>query len=322
MNSLSDPRHKILRFPERLAAYRDGLAYPISAEIDLTWRCALNCKGCHSKWLHQDQELKPEEIRRILEELHRHGLKSVTWSGGGDPMESPHFEYAVNLAADLGLDQGLYTYFPAPSWEKIDFIDRKFSWVYTHPFKIPDEPDAGRRNPRALWTVGFLLDSDNWFKARHWVELSDLEFFDHIDFRPLCPTNEPGALAFKPADLRWVPQCLMMLHDLKNTEPRVTFAEYKFLDLLKPDFGRSYNTCFSTDFVAVVGPNGDMYECVQRRGRDVLGNLLREDLAAIWRRKARCRTDLSQCRLLCRNHELNKTLAYVLGPPVQHEVFV
>lgn len=318
MSSLTNPAKKISRQFESLLHYkRNGFAYPLTAEIDLTWRCALNCKGCHSKWLHKDQELEPDQIKHILHQLKRYGCNSVTWSGGGDPMESPHWQMAMEYGAHLGLKQGIYTYFPSPSQERVNFIDSYCEFAYTHPFNTRGFTRKGRG---CTWTAGFLMDKDNWQNVPKMIGTVNLAFFDYVDFRPLSPINAPDAPML---DYGWIPQAMECFKEYENN-PKVKWASYKFRDLMKPNGGRDYGSCYSTDFVAAIGPNGDVWECINRRGfsDSVLGNILSEDLADIWARKSHRRDDFAGCRVLCRNHEMNKELFQILGPAPNHEAFV
>jgi MoaA/NifB/PqqE/SkfB family radical SAM enzyme len=323
--SLTQPDKKITHYlvghPELMTdAKQRGYYYPISAEIDLTWRCALNCKGCHSKWLHQGIELDPLQIERILAQLKSVGCKTVTWSGGGDPLESPHWQSAMNTAELLGFRQAVYTYMPQPSQGKVDFIESHCDFAYTHPFKTNGLVRGIKRE--CTWTAGFLLDSENWARFPRMVESVDLEFFNFVDFRPLCPTNQPDS---KLLNYSWVAEFIDAFQDLGYSEnPKVKMADYKFRDLLRSDLGRDYASCLSTDFVACIGPNGDMYECINRRGftDSVLGNLLHEDIHEIWERKSRFREDFTGCRILCRNHEMNRELYSIMGPAPKHECFV
>lgn len=329
MNSLSDPAskltHYLINHPETLVHRKQhGFTYPVHAEIDLTWRCSLDCKGCHSKWLHSGIELQPDQIKTIMTELHAHGLEAVTFSGGGDPMESPHFFYAVNLAYDLGLKIGLYTWMPEPTQAKIDTFDVKLDWVYSHPFNASRFERGiivtGVASRRCHWTAGFLLDESNWHKAAEMASKVDLNFFDGVDFRPLCPENKPDA---KPLNYDWVEKSIFMLKQMSHDEPRITWSEYKFNGLLNGG-KREYDVCLSTDLVALVGPDGQMWECVQRRGYpdSALGNLLTESLEDIWRRKKHCRTELDGCRILCRNDQDNIALYQLLGPAPKHHAFL
>ena len=310
MNSLADPQHKIARQFKALDHFSThGWTYPVSAEIDPTWNCSLNCKGCHSKWLHQDQELSQEDIVTILRKLSINGLKSVTWSGGGEPLEWTHWRFGMEQARRWQLEQGLYSYMPFPSQHRVDFLEEYLSWAYTHNFRTKGL--RRKEGSKMTWTAGWLLDKETWFRVSEYIEKTDLGFFNFVDFRPLIVEG---------ADYSWVQKAIDFFERFKH--PQVKWARYKFLDLLKPDRGRSYKTCYSTDFTASIGPNGDMYQCLNRRGITVIGNLLKEKLEDIWERKAHKWCDFAQCRDLCRNHEANKELNYLLGPAPQHASFV
>lgn len=309
MQSLADPKHKISRQFKVLNHFAEkGWTFPVSAEIDPTWNCSLNCKGCHSKWLHKDQELTQEHIATILRELSIHGLKSITWSGGGEPLEWTHWQFGMMEANRWKLDQGLYSYMPEPSQEKVNFLEEHLTWAYTHNFRTK----GLRRSQEAMtWTAGWLIDRDTWERVPEYIEKTDLRFFDFVDFRPLIVDG---------ADYSWVPEAMELLESIRD--PQVKWTKYKFQDLLRADKGRTYKTCYSTDFTASIGPNGDMYQCLNRRGITIIGNLLKEDLETIWRRKAHTWCDFKQCRILCRNNELNKELQYLLGPEPLHASFV
>lgn len=310
METLADPRHKISRQFKVLNHFKEhGWAYPVSVEIDPTWNCSLNCKGCHSKWLHKDQELSQADIVSILRELSIHGLKSVTWSGGGEPLEWTYWQFGMMEARRWKLDQGLYSYMPAPNQAKVDFLEACLSWAYTHNFRTKG---LNRQKPSSMiWTAGWLLDKETWPRVNEYIEKTDLGFFNFVDFRPLI---------LEGADYSWVKQAIKSLEKLDH--PQVKWATYKFEDLLKPDKGRTYSTCYSTDFSASIGPNGDMFQCLNRRGITVIGNLLKEDLETIWKRKVHAWCDFTQCRALCRGHEMNKELEYLLGPEPLHASFV
>lgn len=332
MHSLNDPKHKISRQFKALEHFREnGWAYPISTEIDLTWRCSLNCKGCHSKWMHTgrrdgvgEYELQPEDIRKILIDLTDHGLKSVQWAGGGDPLESPHWRYAFNLAADMGLEQGLYSYLPGLDQEMVNFLHRRMRFVYTHscaPKGLYMQYGDDAPVP-CTWTYGWLLDCGNWHRMRGMISQTNLNFFDYVDFRPLAPENDNGPE--KEMDFSWVMDAMEVLSELSKHNPQIKFAEYKFRDLIAGTAHPkdAYPACYSTDFSAMIGPNGDMYQCVNRRNITVIGNILKEGLEAVWAKKIHAWTDFQGCRMLCCKHEMNKTLSYLLGTRPQHEVFV
>jgi MoaA/NifB/PqqE/SkfB family radical SAM enzyme len=317
MKSLTDPAHKIDRQFKALDHFQThGWSYPLSAEIDLTWRCALNCKGCHSKWLHTDKELNQADIVHILGQLAQHGCKSVTFSGGGDPLESPHWKYAILSARLFGMDVAIYSYLPGFDQEKADYLGKQCQFVYTHSVSTKR---INKPSGKCVWTYGYLLDSTNWHQIPALIDKVDFDFFDHCDFRPLSPINAPDP---PDMDYSWVARAIEVLENVTAQDSRVKAADYKFYDLLKSDKGRNYGCCYSTDFTAMVGPDGTMYECINRRNVSPIGNLLAENLKEIWQRKQHKREDFDGCRILCRNHQMNKSLWNLLGPEPQHASFI
>lgn len=64
-----------------------GLQVPPLLIISITKRCNLNCTGCYSKILHQDNqsELSPERFREILNEASTLGV-SIILLAGGEPL--------------------------------------------------------------------------------------------------------------------------------------------------------------------------------------------------------------------------------------------
>lgn len=57
--------------------------FPFDVQIELTYRCNLNCVHCYGQGLENNaSELKTSEIKRILDELHQAGCIWVTLTGG------------------------------------------------------------------------------------------------------------------------------------------------------------------------------------------------------------------------------------------------
>ena len=311
---LSNPTSKILHesHAPALEAYRKhGNTFPVTAEIDLTMRCSLDCKGCHSKWLHNPSELSAEQINRVLYQLQHHGCKSVVWSGGGEPLESPHWLHAMKEARHLGLSQGLYSYLPQLDQNRVNTLSHYCEFIYAHNNQRPVQKPP---ETKCVWTAGFLLDDKNWPRIREFYEKTNWELFDFCDFRPLIVSG---------ADYSWAPKAIEAFEALERFDklPRLRWASYKFYDLTRENRGRTYDKCRSTHFSISVGSKGEVWECLNRRGITNIGNLLEEDLETIWARKPQCREDLTSCRILCRGHEINKTLHSIFGPAPTHVEF-
>ena len=82
---------------------------PISLQVAPTSRCNLNCSFCSNanRRKHEDLGLRPLSL--ILNELSRLDLKTVEWTGGGDPTLYEGINEIIKVASFCGLEQGFIT---------------------------------------------------------------------------------------------------------------------------------------------------------------------------------------------------------------------
>ncbi len=80
---------------------------PLSVQILLTNICNLNCIVCNFKDYHNGTMLDKKIIENTLKNNPQ--LITVEWSGGGEPLMHPDFEYFMDLAHFLGIKQILIT---------------------------------------------------------------------------------------------------------------------------------------------------------------------------------------------------------------------
>ena len=89
--------------------------YPIGVEISPSGRCNAKCPDClyrqdNNKLSGLDKDLFDEDRMYVLiQELVALGVKSISWTGGGDPPMHPSFPQFVRWANEAGLNQGLFT---------------------------------------------------------------------------------------------------------------------------------------------------------------------------------------------------------------------
>ncbi len=83
---------------------------PISINLDLTSACNYACSFCvDSKLINAGKHFSLEEIKRLIDTLHSHGLLSVILIGGGEPTLHPHFGAVVDYIKSKGLQVGIAT---------------------------------------------------------------------------------------------------------------------------------------------------------------------------------------------------------------------
>ena len=90
---------------EIIAAIESGAATrgPSHVELDLTDRCNVACYFCNQQDVRTTQQLSFEHVCALIDELAATGLKSVRFSGGGDPLAHRDFARVLDHVAARGV---------------------------------------------------------------------------------------------------------------------------------------------------------------------------------------------------------------------------
>jgi MoaA/NifB/PqqE/SkfB family radical SAM enzyme len=327
-----DPPRKLLLNVDRLAAIRSGLKPPpVNVEIDLSNRCNLGCRGCHMSYLHSKgphaaqatldsgDYMDPLLMERILAQLQDAGVRSVTWSGGGEPTTSD-IERAVDACA---LPQGLYSNGTLIDGILARFLKPRLDWVYVSLDRYDRESYraykgvegfakaiAGIENlaqapGKATVGVGFLISADNWQYIPRMAALGKGLGADYVQFRPEIRFRLSEPIVAEGNE--WIDRALPLL-DEWSREPGVIIDLARF-QMYRDWHGHGYHTCYWTQLQTVITPDGRVWQCCNRRGfpGDSLGDLKEESFAEIWQRSAPYTVN-DHCRVMCRGHIPNLTL--------------
>lgn len=349
MSNYIDPRHKVLRHLDKLhqLAHYGNTSAPVNVEIDASNVCSLGCSWCHFGYTHTRGPLagkhaKPDGAidgghmldwtlaQRILTQLAGCGVKSVTWTGGGEPTLNPHFDEMVRHAAAVGLEQGLYTHGGHIDAKRAALLKSTLTWVYVSLDECtPDAYQRGKGVNRfrqatdgirrlvaaegtATVGVGFLLHPDNFRQVPAMVELGRLLGVDYMQFRPRVTYSQdaPNQLA---EDTQWVWRAIAQLAPYAD-DPDVVMDTDRFA-MYRDWQGHGYTTCHWSALQTVITPNGKVWRCVNKREHPdaLLGDLVQEDFASLWARAGGACTVNAACRLMCRGHISNLTLDGILA---------
>ena len=100
-------KNSFARFARKLAGKRDH--YPLSCQIELTYRCSLNCVHCYCKGSEdKNRELTTEEWKKIIDTLQEEGCIWLTFTGG-DPLVRDDFLELYAYAKKKGFLITLFT---------------------------------------------------------------------------------------------------------------------------------------------------------------------------------------------------------------------
>jgi len=100
---------KLAHHPEVIMMLQNKRVAPISLQMAPTSKCNLNCEFCSNVNRDKTESLEFKDVLELIYRLKALGLKTVEWTGGGDPTCWDSLEGAVDYCEMLGLEQGLIT---------------------------------------------------------------------------------------------------------------------------------------------------------------------------------------------------------------------
>lgn len=349
------PGRKSFAHLDRLAAWKDGgTPGPVTVEWDLSNVCSLGCQFCHFAHTHvagpwAQLRQKPATysdtgrmadvalVERALVEMAMLDVKAIVWSGGGEPTLHPAFADLVNYTAELGLQQGIYT-LGGHVTDDIAAAARHLSWaVVSLDCADADTYAAEKHVPASRFFdacqgvqklaaqapvvgVSFLLHAGNWRQTADMLSLARSLGATYATFRPTIETS-PLMPSVCDADRSWITDAMPTLWEL-YAEPDVEIHPPRF-EAYRDWSGHGYMACHGVTLVTMVTPDGRVWLCPNRRGMAgaELGDLRIETFAELWARHPASTPVTTDCRVMCRLHLENQTLATIYEPR-QHEAFV
>ncbi len=343
-----DPRNKTLWHSDRLAQLRFAgkTSAPVNVEIDLSNRCSLGCEWCHFAYTHTKGPLagaqKPPGhvdggdimpfalAKRILMQMQQVGVKSVTWTGGGEPTLHPQFEDVITFAETCRLEQGLYTHGGHITGDRAALLKRACTWVYVSLDEA--DPEAYRAHKganrfeaacagiralvqaegKATIGVGFLIHAGNYKSLAVMYALGRALGVDYIQFRPTIEYTQDNP-ALGPTEAAWMTPLIDALRAYEG-DPFVSVDVPRF-EAYRDWQGHGYSTCHWSAMQTVITPNGKVWTCVNKREHAdaLLGDLNCESFAQVWDRVGKPCAVNDTCRVMCRGHISNLTLDWVMS---------
>ena len=307
---------------------------PILIEVNLTDRCPLSCKWCISSYSAKNNNvIKTDKLKQFLKEYVEAGGKSVTWSGGGEPTQHPDFCSILNYAKKLGLDQGLMTCGLYPKeynrtietcckWVRysLDTNDRQHYLDIKGVNAVEKVIDVISDINKSVIKVGINMnmpqEPNQMIEALSLMDLASELKVDYLQVRPVLPrfyNKEKVNREILSEQISY----LKIIDGVKygNTELRISWD--KFNDLMKTDYGKTYDICEGHQFECVLNSNGDLCVCMYLLNDPdfVFGNIYNQSFNDIWNSSKRVsmlkNLNLNKCQVCCKCHEINKLISYI-----------
>lgn len=330
---------KIVRYMDKLDYFFNSHKTLIVTELDLTNRCNNRCPGCCGV-NGNGAELSRQQVDLIVKSLADMDNKGVILSGGGEPLVSPWFSYAVHELKKRNMKLGLNSNGLALTEDLAALIadnceyfrvslDAASPELYRATHGMP--PAAFQktvenirlfskvkreRGSQTSFGVGFLTSRDTAPEMEEFVVLAKENGADFAQFRPFT------------GDMYDITEEYLRLKEKYETADFGVRASVQKYKEMRTKGERSYNKCRGMFFSTVITADAKVFACLHHRQRDeyFLGQISEACSLADIFRSARMREvfesiNCEHCPTMCRNDVFNRTLSE-LSLDVAHSEFL
>lgn len=358
MSSYISPKNKLFSHLPTLEAIRQGKRPPpINVELDISFRCDLRCADCHFAYTHvrgpwAGHADKPDNFIAggdlmdydlacaMFEQLATYGVRSLVFTGGGEPTIHPRFDGLIRKAHDAGLQLGIYSHGGFIQGERAEWMKQHFEWVYFSLDACTVEgyqaykgvnrfervcrniEDMVRMEGNATIGVGFLIHQDNYRDIHDMVRLGHDLGADYVQFRPTVQYDQAQPSKSLEDDPAWIRHAIGRLQAYKHDD--FVIADTARFEEYGNWHGHGYATCYWSALQTVITPNGKVWRCTNKREHPdaLLGDLTLDSFQTIWERSGGACQVTDTCRIFCRGHIANQQLTPMMDMTTRHANFV
>lgn len=238
-----------------LGKYLEGeFVSPINIEISPSGVCNANCSWCFYRQNNNalnglDKNFFDESrMLDLIGELAEMGVKSISWTGGGEPTLHPSFPKFVNCAKRAGLKQGLFT----NALKEINYDPTHFDWIRVSKTN-KGWPVKNIKKLRGCKTLGMCIN----YTGGEYLIKDALKIAEELD---AMKSEYVTYVQVRPALKIQGEKTIIQIPKLKH--PLLLITEYKFLG---SDVDRIYKNCEAYHFAPFIWQDGDVDVCSYHR---------------------------------------------------------
>lgn len=347
--------HKLIYHPQRVSDLLDGrTVYPIYMEISLSSKCNHSCTFCAYDYFDgRNSFINKEVLARRLSEMGESGVKSVLFSGEGEPLLHRDISEIVHITKKSGMDVAIATngvllndiiagsLLSDLTWIKIS-INAGTAETYAKihntsktDFNLVIENISnmveGKKRNNAKCTIGMqmLLLPENYSEAEALAKIAKETGVDYLVIKPYSQHLFSKTKRYK--DIKYTDYL-----PLQNSLERFSDENFNLIfriDSMKrwDQSSRNYSHCLALPFWAHIDTGGNAWGCgaYVTDDRFYLGNILKDSFQDIWNSDKRAKItdwaskelDTESCRVNCRMDKVNEYL-WDLKNPSDHVNFI
>ena len=278
--------YKIVHHPEKILQLKRGEnVYPIQVEIHPTLACNHRCVKCITDVVHirdyqkynvthdAPERIPFDKLKSLIEEFKSVGVKTITFSGGGDPLLYPRIHEIMDLTADSGIEFGVITNLAFTLDEALTESLKKAVWIRVsldaaneEDYKILHKAPTGHfdlvlNNIQKLKKTNFLginyiVQMENYKRIAAAAQLAKDAGVNYIRFTPVY--DESLGKCYLPV---WqeIRDAMDASTALQTDDFQVFAFKRRFEELFFND--KSYNTCFIQQLHPILGADQRIYTC-------------------------------------------------------------
>ncbi len=351
MTDLSIDNHKLMYHPERVAQWKKtGDCFPIYVEIGPTNRCNHKCIFCALDFLeHETQDIKKETLLSNLEDMAKHGVKSVMFAGEGEPLVHKDTPLFIENAKEQGMDVSTTTNGVLFNQRKTEQCSPNLTWARfsVNSGTAENYAEVHGTNKKdfdkVIGNIKYAVEfkKENKLQTTLGVQTLLLSANAHTieDLARICRDIGADNLQIKPYSHH--PQSK---NDWIVDEIDAERLEEKLMALETQDFeihfrkktkeriqqGATYSECYGLPFFALISANGDVIPCnlFYDNSEFTYGNLNNQTFSEIWQGEKRKqvleklrKNGVDNCRKGCRLDPINRYLERLIKPGL-HDNFI
>lgn len=339
--------HKLLYHPSRVSDWLKGIKiYPIYVEVAPAGGCNQRCIFCGLDYTgHKPSFISIEAWRRFAGQAEKKGVKSVLFSGEGEPLLHKDICRIAGITKKNGMDialasnavlltkdvcAGLIKYL---TWVRVS-LDAASGDIYSQihgtekrafDIVIRNISDAvymkNKHRYRATIGIQFLLLKENCHELEKAASLARHIGVDYFSVKPY--SKHPLSVNCAGEEIDYS-ELLHMENRLRKYNTKKFKVVFRKTAMAYNNIEKQYKRCLGLPFWAYISSTGDMYPCSTFLGlkKYRMGNINQEVFSDIWEGARRSRIlglfekmDTKKCRQSCRLDQINAYLWNLKHPP-------
>lgn len=273
---------------------KGGFEFPVTCEIDPSNACMLKCEFCLYKdhlaksKVHLDWDVYTDLIYQLVAGQ----TKSITFTGGGEPLLNPKFNSMAEFAWTSGFEIGLITngvlLHKVRDLSRFTFIRVSLDAANAETYKkvkgtdhfdrvIKNVREALKKNP--MIGLSFVVCDKNNQELEEAVELAH--------------KLEVAYIQFKPA---WLNSGKFDDFTLPISRRRLHSTDHSIIETDRY-IAKGKLPCQIAGLIGIVGADAKLYYCCQHRGvkRYELGSLRNDTFTHLWYKRSEIKPTIKDC---------------------------